>query len=56
MKNKFTFRDLLAVPFWILGQGFEQLSVLVGGAYTAELILSAPSKQEILKIMNDETK
>jgi len=42
--NKFKFRDLLAVPFWVLGQKLEMISLIIGGEWTAKMFLEQFNK------------
>lgn len=45
--DRFTFRDLLAVPFWSIAQYFDLLALSIGGKWTARLYL-----EEIKNNMN----
>lgn len=44
MKNKFTLRDFLAVPFWSLAQLFEFLAIVIGGEWTSEIYIDQLKK------------
>ena len=45
MKTKIQFRDLLALPVWILANRLERLALAIGGKFTARMILGAYEKQ-----------
>lgn len=37
MKERFTFRDLLAVPFWFIALLFDHAAIKIGGRWTARM-------------------
>ncbi len=39
MKIKMKFRDLLAVPFWIIGMICDFLAIAMGGEWTSKMFL-----------------
>lgn len=47
--NQLTIRDLFAVPFWIIGNVFLLLSVVVGGKWTSEIVILHFGKQDYEK-------
>lgn len=49
---KFKIRDILAVPFWALSQLLEYISILIGGEWTANMILEQHEELGNSNILN----